>query len=80
MVLKILIEQILIIAGVIALFLIVSYLNVKTKVPKDAKLPEKCQFCPSKTCVIKTTEIAKKQEELKEYLQNCEENDESETQ
>ncbi|HHZ18360.1 MAG TPA: hypothetical protein GX390_03640 [Acholeplasmataceae bacterium] len=71
-------QQALIIAGVVIVFLIVSYLNAKTKPKKPVDLPEKCQFCPSKTCVLKITDVEKKREELTEYLKQCEDEDESE--
>ena len=72
-------KQVLIIAGVIALFLVTSFLNTRVKPPKSADLPEKCQFCMSKTCVIKISEVNKKEEELAEFLEQCEENNERKT-
>lgn len=68
-------NEVFLAGGVIALFLLVSFLNMKTKAPKNAKLPPECEFCPSKTCVIKVTEINKKQEKLREYLDKCERTD-----
>jgi len=65
----------LVVGGVIAFFLLISFLNMKTKAPKDAKLPPECEFCPAKTCIIKTSEINKKKEKLREYLNNCDGND-----
>ncbi len=69
-------KQALIIAGVIIIFLVTSFINAKIKPKKDVELPEKCQFCPSKTCVLKISEVNKKQEELAEYLEQCEDSDE----
>ncbi len=67
--------RIFVIFIVIVVFLLSVILNQRTKVPKDIEMPEKCQFCPSKTCVIKISEVEKKQEELKAYLESCEVSD-----
>ena len=69
-----LIVQILIIAGVVILFFIVTILNMKTKAPKDVKLNEKCVSCKSTTCMIKLSDVNKIKEEMKqEILKNeCE--------
>ncbi|MDD4000783.1 MAG: hypothetical protein PHX62_07835 [Bacilli bacterium] len=78
MILSTFLKQAIIVIAVIIIFFLSVILNRKTKAPKDVKLPEKCQFCPSNTCVIKLGEVEKKKEELKEYLENCEEKDGSE--
>jgi len=62
-----------IIIVLVVIFLASVLLNRHIKPPKDVKLPEKCQFCPSKTCVIKLSDVEQKNEELKEYFDNCEE-------
>ena len=69
-----LIVQILIIAGVVILFFIVTILNTKTKAPKDVKLNEKCVSCTSTTCMIKLSDVNKIKEEMRqEILKNeCE--------
>lgn len=72
------IVQAAIIVAVVVIFFLSIFLNSKTKAPKDVELPEKCQFCPSETCIIKIGDVEKKKEELKSYLKNCEGKDESE--
>ncbi len=67
--------QAIIVIAVVLIFLLSVILNWKTKAPKDVKLPEKCQFCPSQTCVIKISDVEKRKEELKEYLESCEDQD-----
>lgn len=69
--------QITIIGGVIVLFLVTYVLNKRTKAPKGIDLPEKCQTCEIGSCMIKTSDISKKKEELKDYLEKeCKTNDE----
>jgi hypothetical protein len=69
---SVLIQAVIVVAVVLIFFLSVI-LNWKTKAPKGVELPEKCQFCPSQTCVIKITDVERKKEELKAYLDQCEE-------
>lgn len=64
-----------IIAGVIILFIVSVYLNSKTKAPKGVDVPEKCASCASNTCMIKLKDVQKIKEELKECIDECEEND-----
>jgi len=69
--------QVLTVAGVALLFIVISYLNARIKPKRPVEMPEKCRFCPSKTCLVKTSEIDKKQEELEQYLKSCEESNET---
>jgi hypothetical protein len=70
--------QAAIIFGVVVLFLVSVILNSKVKAPKGVKLPEKCGTCPSNSCIIKMVDVEKKKEEMKEYLKECEENENTE--
>lgn len=65
--------QALIIIGVIILFLVSVVLNHNTKPPKGVDIPDKCQSCSSNSCMIKLSDAKKIKEELREYLDNCEE-------
>lgn len=65
--------QALIIIGVIILFLVSVVLNYNTKPPKGVDVPDKCQSCSSNSCMIKLSDAKKIKEELREYLDNCEE-------
>lgn len=65
--------QALVVIALVVIFLLAVMLNRRTPVPKGTELPEQCEFCQSKTCVLKTSDLAKKKEELKAYLENCEE-------
>ena len=65
-----------IVIGVIILFIVSVYLNKKTKAPKGVDLPDKCAACTSNTCMIKLRDVQKMKEELKEYLDKCEDEDE----
>lgn len=71
--------QAAIIIAVVLIFFLSVILNWKTKAPKDVELPEKCQFCPSQTCVIKITDVERKKEELNAYLDQCEEDNDKKT-
>jgi hypothetical protein len=62
-----------IIVSVIILFLVTVILNKRTKAPKGTVVPEKCQFCPSSSCVIRVSDVENIKSELKDYLNNCEE-------
>ncbi|NLD26774.1 MAG: hypothetical protein GX661_05380 [Acholeplasmataceae bacterium] len=68
--------QAIVIIAVVVVFLLAVILNHRTPVPKGTEMPEQCQFCPSKTCVLKSSDLAKKKEEMKAYLENCEEKNE----
>ena len=68
--------QALIVIGVIILFLVSTILNYHTKAPKGVDVPDKCQSCSSNTCMIKISDVKKMKEEMKEYLKNCEEDNE----
>ena len=63
-----LIIQILIIAGLVILFLLVTILNMKIKAPKGKNLDEKCISCPSTTCMIKLSDVNKIKKEMKEEI------------
>ena len=52
------------------------YLNKKTKAPKGVDLADKCAASTSNTCMIKLRDVQKMKEELKEYLDKCEDEDE----
>lgn len=61
-----------IIFGVLVIFVVTFWLNKKVKPPKDMKLPDKCSFCVSSTCVMKIADVEKTKAELKQYLKSCE--------
>lgn len=54
----------IIILGLVVLFFGSFILNKKTKVPEGVELPEKCQTCPSTTCIINVNKI----EEIKKEI------------
>jgi len=60
--------QILIIAGLVILFLIVTILNYHTKAPKGVKLDEKCSSCTSTSCMIKLKDVEKMKKEIQEEI------------
>ena len=70
-----LVIQILIILGVVIVFLVSFYLNLKTKAPKGFENNEKCSSCESTTCMIKLTDVELKKEEMKEYYEKCKEDE-----
>lgn len=70
------IVPILLVIGSIVMFLGSFMLNKKTKLPKDVEAIDKCNTCFSESCVIKTSDIDKIKEELREQINNCEENNE----
>lgn len=60
----------LIIAGVVILFLVTLILNQRTKTPEGTVLPEKCQTCPSTTCIVSITKVEEMKKEILESIQN----------
>jgi len=61
-----------IIIGVVVIFIVTFLLNKRVKPPKDMKLPDKCSFCVSASCVMKLADVEKTKAELKQYLKSCE--------
>lgn len=59
-----------IIAGVIILFLVTLILNQRTKTPEGVKLPDKCQTCPSTSCVINIQKVDTMKKEVLESIRN----------
>lgn len=55
-----------IVLGVVVLFLVTFILNQKTKVPEGVELPDKCQTCPSTTCIINVNKIEEMKKEILE--------------
>lgn len=56
----------LIIVGLVVLFLGSFILNKNTKAPEGIELPDKCQTCPSTTCVINVHKIEEIKKEILE--------------
>lgn len=71
--------QVLIIVGVVVLFLGSYLLNRKVKPPKGVNIPEKCGSCLSNTCMIKSSDVEKRKEDLRKYLEDCDKDETSET-
>ncbi|MDD3191687.1 MAG: hypothetical protein PHP41_02925 [Bacilli bacterium] len=69
--------QLLIIIGAVVLFLVSFILNKRTKAPKGVEVPEKCLSCISDTCIVKTSDLEKLKEELREEMNKCEEKNET---
>lgn len=68
--------QTLIVIGSILLFIGTFLLNRKTKVPDGIEALDKCNTCVSVDCVVKTSDIETIKNELREKINDCEENDE----
>ena len=57
-----------IIFGLIIFFILVTILNQKTKAPEGVDIHDECLGCISKTCIIKTNDIASIKADLKELI------------
>lgn len=68
--------QLLIIAGVLILFIGSFILNKRTKAPEGIEIPEKCHSCLSSSCIVKR-DVEKIKAEMREALDNCEDNNET---
>lgn len=68
--------QATIIFGVLVIFVVTYYLNKKTKPPQNIVLSEKCEFCPSSSCIMKLENVEKTKEELRKII-DCEKETES---
>ncbi|HNZ50705.1 MAG TPA: hypothetical protein PLW60_04700 [Bacilli bacterium] len=74
MILSSILLQAAIIFVVLVVFVLTYSLNKRTKPPKNVVIPEKCEFCPSTSCLMKEMTAKKTKEELKEII-NCEKED-----
>lgn len=68
--------QFAIVAGVLVLFIGSFILNKRTKAPEGIEIPEKCHSCLSSTCIVKS-DIEQIKKELRETINNCEDNNET---
>lgn len=70
-------KTIIIVVIAVVIFIVVTILNMKTKIPDGIELPDKCDGCKISTCKYQSETLSKEViEKIKKDISCQEENDE----